>query len=92
MIEKNDALGHDVVIKSRKRLEMSGINEVLGFDEKEVMAQTGNVSISIEGEKLKIERFDAEKGELVINGTINGLFYYNKDISKKKKGFASFFK
>ena len=31
---------------------------------------------------IKIERFDAENGELVINGTINGLFYYVKNVKK----------
>ena len=92
MIEKNEGIRHDVIINSRKRLEMSGINDVLGFDEKEIMAQSGSSSVSIEGEKLKIERFDAEKGELVVNGLINGIFYFSKDMSKKRKGLTGFFK
>ena len=91
MNEKSDNLKHDVILRSRKRIEMSGINEVSSFDEKEIIAQADNLGISIEGEKLKIERFDAEKGELTINGLINGLYYYSKEV-KKKKSIVGLFK
>ncbi len=91
MNEKNDIIRHDVIIRARKRTEMSGINEVSSFDEKEIIVQTSGAGISIDGENLKIEKFDADNGELIINGTINGIFYYTKDI-KKKRGFMGLFK
>lgn len=92
MVEKMDDIKHDVIIRSRKRMEMSGISDVSSFDENEIIVQTGNSGVSIEGENLKIERFDAENGELVINGTINGLFYYVKKAHKAKKSLSSLFK
>ena len=92
MVEKMDDIKHDVIIRSRKRMEMSGISDVSSFDENEIIVQTGNSGVSIEGENLKIERFDAENGELIINGKVNGMFYFVKDLSKKKKSIASFFK
>ena len=70
---------------------MSGIFEVSSFDDTEIIARTGNTGVTIEGDTLKIEKFDAENGELIINGNITGLFYYPKEPSKKKKPF-SFFK
>lgn len=91
MNEKNEVVNHDIILRSRKRLEMSGINEVSSFDEKEIVAQISGAGISIDGENLKIEKFDAENGLLVINGKINGIFYYNKD-QKKKKGFMGIFR
>lgn len=92
MYDKSEELKHDVILKSRKRLEMNGINDVLSFDETVIIAQTGVCGISIEGENLKIERFDAENGELIVNGILNGIFYFAKDNSKKKKSFAGIFK
>ena len=92
MVEKMDDIKHDVIIRSRKRMEMSGISDVSSFDENEIIVQTGNSGVSIEGENLKIERFDAENGELVINGTINGLFYYVTKAHKAKKSLSSLFK
>jgi hypothetical protein len=42
MIEKTDDIKHDVIIRSRKRMEMSGISDVSSFDEGEIIVQTGN--------------------------------------------------
>lgn len=91
MGERKEEINHDVIIKAKKHLEMTGIDDVSSFDETEILAKTGNIGVSIEGEGLKIEKFDAEKGELIINGEITGVFYYPKDPPKKKKPF-SFFK
>ena len=83
---------HDVLIKSRQRMEMTGISDVTSFDEAEIVVQTGNAGVSIEGENLKIEKFNSESGELVLNGIINGLFYYSKKPEKRKKSIVNLFK
>lgn len=91
----NDLSGevkHNVFIKSRQRMEMTGVSDVTSFDEEEIVVQTGSTGVSIEGENLKIEKFNSENGELVLNGVINGLFYYAKKPEKKKKSFLSLFK
>lgn len=92
MIEPDENIKHDVLIKSRKRMEMTGISDVSSFDEAEIVVQTGNSGVSIEGENLKIEKFNSENGELILNGSINGLFYYSKKPIKKKKGLTDIFK
>lgn len=92
MIDNIKEIKHDAIIKSRKRLEMSGINDVSSFDETEILVHTEGSGISIEGEGLKIERFDAENGELIVNGLINGIFYFVKEASKKKKSITNLFK
>ncbi|MBO5439321.1 MAG: hypothetical protein J6A53_01535 [Clostridia bacterium] len=92
MIDNIKEFKHDAIIKSRKRLEMSGINDVSSFDDTEILVQTDGSGISIEGEGLKIERFDAENGELIVNGLINGIFYFVKDVTKKKKSITNLFK
>ncbi len=92
MLDNAKELKHDAIIKSRKRLEMSGINDVSSFDDTEILVQTDGSGISIEGEGLKIERFDSENGELIVNGLINGIFYFVKDVSKKKKSITNLFK
>ena len=86
MIENTKSVKHDVILKSRSRLEMTGINDVMSYDESEILIQTNDTSMSIEGENLKIERFDAEKEELIVNGLICGIYYF-KDTKKKKTLF-----
>ena len=87
MIEVSKELNHDVILKSRKKLEMTGINDVTSYDENEIIVQNDSSSLSIEGENLKIERFDSEKGELIVNGIVNGIFYFGKESKKKKALF-----
>ena len=43
-------------------------------------------------ENLKIEKFDSEGGDLIVNGKINGINYYNVTNSKKKKSIMNIFK
>mgnify|MGYP003301035486 CR=1 FL=1 len=58
-----DEIKHDVVIKSRNRIELSGISDVSSYDEKEIIAQTSKCGVTIEGEGLKIERFNSENAQ-----------------------------
>ena len=92
MNENLEELKHDVSIKSRKRIELTGIDDVLSYDEGEIIAQTKNVGITIEGEGLKIEKFNSEVGELNVNGLINGFYYFHKEPQKKKRLIANIFK
>ena len=83
---------HDIIIKSRKRTEMTGISDVTSFDDGTIVAQSDKFVISIEGENLKIERFNAESGEFVLNGKINGIFYFTNSSQKKKRSIVDIFK
>lgn len=92
MNEKGEGVSkHDVTIKSRQRLEMTGVSDVTSFDDGAIVVQVDDLGVSIEGENLKIEKFNAESGEFILNGTINGLFYFNHS-PKKKKSFTDIFK
>lgn len=92
MIEAPKDIKHDLNLKSRKKLEMSGINDVSSYDDKEIVVQTDGTGISIEGDGLKIERFDSENGELIVNGLISSIYYFAKESSKKKKSITNIFK
>ncbi len=92
MEESREIINHDVTLTSRKKLEMTGINDVSSFDEMQIIARSNDADISIEGENLKIERFDSEGGDLIVNGKINGINYYNVTNTKKKKSIMNIFK
>lgn len=92
MEEHTEVINHDVTITSRKKIQMTGISDVTSFDEGQVMAQNTDSDISIEGENLKIEKFDSSSGELTVNGKINGLYYYGAAPQKKKKSITGLFK
>ena len=92
MEDAKEIISHDVIITSRKRLQMTGIKDVVAFDDGQIMAQNDNSDISIEGESLKIEKFDSASGDLIVNGKIDGVLYYAPTNQKKKRSFVGLFK
>ena len=92
MDEINESVNHNVSITAGRILQMTGISDVTSFDDCQIMAQNKESDISIEGEGLKIERFDSSSGELTVNGKILGLNYYGAAPEKKKKSFMGLFK
>lgn len=92
MNESKNELKHDVLIKNRQRMEMTAVEDVNSYVEEEIIVTTNELSVSIEGENLKIEKFNSESGELVLTGTINGMFYFTKKTGKKKKSIVEIFK
>ena len=92
MNEAGEMIQHDVTIKARRRTEMTGISDVTSFDDGTIVAQSDKFGVSIEGEGLKIEKFDAESGILVLNGKINGIFYFTHSNQKRRKSLVDIFK
>lgn len=72
MIENGES---NVTLKSRRRLEMDGVSEVLSFDEDFVSVATALGKVEIEGKELKILQMSAESGSFTLEGRIDGLYY-----------------
>ena len=79
----------DVCLFSRKRMELTGIEEVGSFTEEQIILSGIMGMIAIEGRGLKIENFSMEKKELSLCGEIDSFYYYEKKNSGDKKGFFS---
>lgn len=78
---------HDLVLKDRKNLTLSGVNELNSFDEKGVDLITSLGYLSIRGDKIKITAFNNNTGDMEICGDFSALIYINE--SSKKDGFFS---
>lgn len=82
-------MDQDVCLFSRKRMDLTGIEEVETFTEDQIILESSLGMISIEGKNLKIESFSTENGQLKIIGEIDSFFYYNKKSSEEKQSFLS---
>ena len=65
----------NMILESRRRLSVSGVEEVLAFDEHEVSMKTVLGELTVKGEELKVEKLEVESGELHIQGKISELSY-----------------
>ena len=65
----------NLILENRKRLSVSGVEEVLSFDEAEVNMRTALGELIVRGEELKVEKLAVESGELRVTGKIAELTY-----------------
>ncbi len=66
---------HTLSLENRQRAVLTGVSEVLGFDENQVVLMTENGEIDLTGEGLHVTRLMLEEGQLAVDGKIDGVFY-----------------
>lgn len=73
---------HNVILEQRRRLNMSGVNEVIGFDDETITLDTELGMLTIKGEGLKIGSFSATSKDIDIEGEIIALVYTGENTAK----------
>ncbi|MPQ42166.1 sporulation protein YabP [Clostridium tarantellae] len=71
-------------LEDRKKLWLTGVLEVLGFNEEKISVNTNLGLLIIKGEGLKMNKLDVQNGEVIISGYVYSLNYIGK---KSKKNF-----
>jgi len=66
---------HKLTLNERQKLTMTGVSEVLSFDETSVVLHTNLGSLVVEGQELKLKNLSPDGGQVAIEGSISGLFY-----------------
>ena len=78
--------GQDINIQNREKIKVTGVNDIIGFDETFVDIETELGKLLIRGEGLKIARLSLEQHELIVNGYVYSCEYENTN--KVKKGIV----
>ena len=76
-------LPHSLNLEERHRLAVTGVSEVLSFDDNQVVMDTALGLLTVEGEQLHVEKLSLDVGELTLEGTVDSLQYSR---SGQKKG------
>ena len=76
-------LPHRLELDERHRLSVTGVSEVLSFDENEVIMNTTLGLLTVEGEGLHVEKLSLDIGELSVEGSVQSLCYSR---GNQKKG------
>ncbi len=87
--QKNAAPEHDVVMRGRRTLEISGVKQVESFDNEEFLLETVMGFLAIKGQNLQMKNLDVDKGMVSIKGKIFDLVYLDEQHGEKAKGFFS---
>lgn len=79
-----------LLLESRKTLKLTGIQEVLSFQENQAEFSSTLGILQVTGDKMHMEKLDLETGEVILTGRIDSL-YYPEESPKEKRGFLSRF-
>ncbi|MDR7080341.1 MULTISPECIES: sporulation protein YabP [Bacillaceae] len=80
---------HDVIMRGRKLLDITGVKQVESFDNEEFLLETSMGFLAIKGQNLQMKNLDVEKGIVSIKGKIFDLVYLDEQHGEKAKGFFS---
>ncbi|MFD1778979.1 MULTISPECIES: sporulation protein YabP [Fredinandcohnia] len=80
---------HDVIMRSRKLLDITGVKQVESFDNEEFLLETVMGFLAIRGQNLQMKNLDVEKGIVSIKGRVYDISYLDDHSTEKAKGFFS---
>ena len=66
---------HNISLEDRKRLSLSGVEDVESFDESQISMKTSGGRLIISGEGLNIGKLDLNSGEVTVSGLVTELCY-----------------
>ncbi len=76
-----------IIIESRKKLNISGVKDVLSFDDETLLLDTALGRLTIKGEGLHIISFNTDNGTLSAEGKVHAAVYMSD--GKSSGGFVS---
>ena len=66
---------HKLTLNERSHLSMTGVTEVVGFDDETVVLHTDLGTLTVRGEGLKLRTLSPEGGQVAVEGNVSALFY-----------------
>ena len=84
MTSQEIQLPHKLTLNERSALSMTGVTEVVNFDENTVVLRTALGTLEVQGQDLKLKTLSPEGGQVLIDGQISALFYEDP---REKAGF-----
>lgn len=66
---------HKLNLLDRKKLTMTGVEEVVSFDESAVTLHTCLGQLQVRGQNLKLKNLTLEGGQIQVDGSISELSY-----------------
>lgn len=86
---KLDELKSKIILENRKKLILTGVEEVISFDDEKILLNTNLGFLTIKGSDLKMNKLDVQNGDVVVTGIIDSIVYSGKTLKKEKENIIS---
>lgn len=92
MISQEQDTIQNLILENRKKLSISGVIDVLSFDDQIVILETDLGMLTIKGNDLRINKLSIDTSEVIIEGEIISLNYSEKQDKKTSSLLGKIFK
>ena len=82
-MDEKMGLSHQMMLYNREKGNLTGILDVISFDENTIVLDTDMGLLTIKGKDLHVSRLTLEKGEIDIEGQADSLVYSSSESFKK---------
>ena len=72
----------NIILENRSKLSISGVLDVLSFDDQVVILETDLGLLTVKGENLRINKLSIDTSEVIVEGDISSLSYSDKGAEK----------
>lgn len=84
MTDERIQLPHKLTLNERKNLTMSGVTEVISFDDTAVVLRTGLGVLTVHGQELQLKNLSLDGGQVTVDGAVAALIY---EEPRQERGF-----
>ena len=70
-----EQMNHDLTLQRRQKLTMTGVTEVVSFDEEAVVLKTSLGILNVHGRQLQLKTLSLEGGQVAVEGNIAALIF-----------------
>ena len=77
---------HQISASNRLKMNVTGVCDVISFDEQCVVLNTVCGSMTIDGDQLHIHVLDTQEGTVSMEGRIDSIVYLDNEQTKDTKG------
>lgn len=68
----------NLILENRGKLSISGVLDVLSFDDQVVIVETELGLLTVKGENIRINKLSLDTSEVIVDGEISSLTYSQK--------------
>lgn len=76
----------NLILENRGKLSISGVLDVLSFDDQVVIVETELGLLTVKGENIRINKLSIDTSEVIVEGDIASLNYSDTKNVEKNKG------
>lgn len=79
----------NLVLENRNKLNITGVKDVLSFDDEVIIMETELGLLNVKGENLKINKLSIDTGDVIIEGEVSNLGYSDHSKREQEGNFLS---